>query len=160
MVLLLALLLSGCDQQLYSGLTENDANDMLAVLLTAGVDADKVTPDDGKTWAVMKALDTFDAWIAIKRGSYLEGARLLRELEADAGSKPLCKALYACCLFAVGDPSWHGIADGLIEEDADADAVGLVKALSGRYTPAPAQLEAAAESATPMEVPSAQYLRA
>ncbi|WP_353127083.1 HrpB1 family type III secretion system apparatus protein [Dickeya chrysanthemi] len=62
----------------------------------------------------LKALDTFDAWIAIKRGSYLEGARLLRDLEADAGSKPLCKALYACCLFAVGDASWHGIADGLI----------------------------------------------
>lgn len=51
-VLLLALLLSGCDQQLYSGLTENDANEMLAVLLTAGVDADKVTPDNGKTWAI------------------------------------------------------------------------------------------------------------
>ncbi|AVQ05614.1 TPA: type III secretion inner membrane ring lipoprotein SctJ [Xanthomonas vasicola pv. zeae] len=51
-VLLLALLLSACSQQLYSGLTENDANDMLAVLLRAGVDASKVTPDDGKTWAV------------------------------------------------------------------------------------------------------------
>lgn len=59
-----------------------------------------------------------------------------------------------------GRPSWHGIAEGLIEEGADADAVGLVKALSGRYTPAPAQLESAAESAVPMDVPNAQYLRA
>lgn len=51
-VLLVALLLSACSQQLYSGLTENDANDMLEVLLHAGVDASKVTPDDGKTWAI------------------------------------------------------------------------------------------------------------
>ncbi|MDM7554097.1 type III secretion system inner membrane ring lipoprotein SctJ [Xanthomonas fragariae] len=52
LVLVLAMLLSACGQQLYSGLTENDADDMLAVLLHAGVDAEKVTPDDGKTWAI------------------------------------------------------------------------------------------------------------
>ncbi|PPT84754.1 serine kinase [Xanthomonas arboricola pv. zantedeschiae] len=140
---------SGLIELITVGLTHEKLEEAAAVLAAVRV----LRPE-------LKALDTFDAWIAIKRGSYLEGARLLRELEADADSKPLCKALYACCLFAVGDPSWHGIAGGLIEEDADADAVGLVKALSGRYTPGPAQLEAAAESAAPMEVPNAQYLRA
>ena len=146
-----------CPGSVVSGLIE---------LITVGLTHEKIKEAAAVLAAVrvlrpeLKALDTFDAWIAIKRGSYLEGARLLRELEADAGSEPLCKALYACCLFAVGDPSWHGIAEGLIEEDADADAVGLVKALSGRYTPAPAPLEAAAESAAPMDVPNAQYLRA
>ncbi|BBJ97224.1 HrpB1 family type III secretion system apparatus protein [Xanthomonas campestris] len=146
-----------CPGSVVSGLIE---------LITVGLTHEKIEEAAAVLAAVrvlrpeLKALDTFDAWIAIKRGSYLEGARLLRELEADAGSEPLCKALYACCLFAVGDPSWHGIAEGLIEEGADADAVGLVKALSGRYTPAPAQLESAAESAVPMDVPNAQYLRA
>ncbi|WP_372392872.1 HrpB1 family type III secretion system apparatus protein [Xanthomonas sp. NCPPB 3582] len=138
----------------------------LIELITVGLTHEKIEEAAAVLAAVrvlrpeLKALDTFDAWIAIKRGSYLEGARLLRELEADAGSRPLCKALYACCLFAVGDPSWHGIADSLIEEDADADAVGLVKALSGRYTPAPMQPASVNESTAPMEVPSAQYLRA
>ncbi|MBB4731498.1 HrpB1 family type III secretion system apparatus protein [Xanthomonas arboricola] len=140
---------SGLIELITVGLTHEKLEEAAAVLAAVRV----LRPE-------LKALDTFDAWIAIKRGSYLEGARLLRELEADAGSKPLCKALYACCLFAVGDASWHGIADSLIEEDADADAVGLVKALSGRYTPAPMHAESATESAAPMEVPNAQYLRA
>ncbi|WAT15764.1 HrpB1 family type III secretion system apparatus protein [Xanthomonas fragariae] len=131
------------------GLTHEKLEEGAAVLAAVRV----LRPD-------LKALNTFDAWIAIKRGSYLEGARLLRELEGDASSKPLCKALYACCLFALGDPSWHGVVESVIEEDADADAVSLVKALSGRYTPTPGQVESVVESAAPMEVPNAQYLRA
>ncbi|KGK59191.1 MULTISPECIES: HrpB1 family type III secretion system apparatus protein [Xanthomonas] len=144
-----AAVVSGLIELITVGLTHEKIDEAVAVLAAVRV----VRPE-------LKALDTFDAWIAIKRGNYLEGARLLRELEADAGSKPLCKALYACCLFAVGDASWHGIADGLIEEDVDADAVGLVKALSGRYTPTPELVESQIESAVQMEVPNAQYLRA
>ncbi|MCL1499977.1 HrpB1 family type III secretion system apparatus protein [Xanthomonas nasturtii] len=140
---------SGLIELITVGLTHEKIDEAAAVLAAVRV----LRPE-------LKALDTFDAWISIKRGNYLEGARLLRELEADAGSKPLCKALYACCLFAVGDQSWHGIAEGLIEEDADADAVGLVKALSGRYTPTPEPVEAQIESPVQMDVPNAQYLRA
>ncbi|MCC4620090.1 HrpB1 family type III secretion system apparatus protein [Xanthomonas cassavae CFBP 4642] len=140
---------SGLIELITVGLTHEKLEEAAAVLAAVRV----LRPE-------LKALDTFDAWIAIKRGSYLEGARMLRELEADAGSKPLCKALYACCLFAVGDPSWHGVAEGLIEEDADADAVGLVKALSGRHTPTPVPAQVPIESPAPMEIPSAQYLRA
>nr|WP_228729140.1 HrpB1 family type III secretion system apparatus protein [Xanthomonas euvesicatoria] len=140
---------SGLIELITVGLTHEKIQDAAAVLAAVRV----LRPE-------LKALDTFDAWISIKRGNYVEGARLLRELESDAGSKPLCRALYACCLFAMGDPSWHGVADGLIEEDADADAVALVKALSGRSTPTSAPAEVPVEASAPMEVPNSQYLRA
>ncbi len=50
-ILLLAGLLSGCKQDLYTRLSEADANEMLAVLLEAQIEADKSSPD-GKTWTV------------------------------------------------------------------------------------------------------------
>jgi type III secretion protein J len=48
---LCVLALSACKQDLYSKLTEADVNDMLGVLLSAGLDADKASPD-GKTWTL------------------------------------------------------------------------------------------------------------
>ncbi|AZR21346.1 HrpB1 family type III secretion system apparatus protein [Xanthomonas vasicola] len=146
-----------CPDAIVSGLIE---------LITVGLTHEKIEDAAAVLAAVrllrpeLKALDTFDAWISIKRGNYLDGARMLRELEADAGSKPLCRALYACCLFALGDQTWHGVAEELIEEDADADAVALVKALSGRNTPRTAPQEAPVDASTALEVPNAQYLRA
>lgn len=44
-------LLTACDAELHSKLSESDANEMLAVLLDAGVSATKVSPDS-KTWTV------------------------------------------------------------------------------------------------------------
>ncbi|HDR9503518.1 MULTISPECIES: type III secretion system inner membrane ring lipoprotein SctJ [Burkholderia cepacia complex] len=49
--------LVACDADLYTKLSEADANDMLVVLLRAGVAARKVTPDDGKTWSVAAPKD-------------------------------------------------------------------------------------------------------
>jgi type III secretion protein J len=46
------LILAGCNQQLYSKLTEADANDMMTALYEAGVEPEKATPDDGKTWTI------------------------------------------------------------------------------------------------------------
>lgn len=52
MVLCMVTALAGCDKQLYSQLTERDADDMLSVLFDAGLSPDKDTPDGGKTWTV------------------------------------------------------------------------------------------------------------
>jgi type III secretion protein J len=49
--LITSLALVGCKEDLYSKLTENDANEMLSVLLEANLDAAKISPD-GKTWTI------------------------------------------------------------------------------------------------------------
>jgi type III secretion protein J len=58
-LLCLATTLAGCSKQLYAQLSEGDANDMVTVLLEAGIDASKSSPDDGKSWLVSVADDDF-----------------------------------------------------------------------------------------------------
>lgn len=54
LLICLALLLSlaACKKELYGQLTERDANNIVATLVEYGVDAEKTTPDNGKTWTV------------------------------------------------------------------------------------------------------------
>ncbi|NRO95756.1 EscJ/YscJ/HrcJ family type III secretion inner membrane ring protein [Paraburkholderia sp. NMBU_R16] len=49
---LAAALLAGCSKQLYAQLSEPDANDLMRVLIEAGIDASKSSPDGGKSWTV------------------------------------------------------------------------------------------------------------
>ncbi|CAN5560299.1 type III secretion inner membrane ring lipoprotein SctJ [soil metagenome] len=50
-------LLAGCDTQLLANLSERDSNEVLAVLLRAGVQASKESPDAGKTWTIQVPQD-------------------------------------------------------------------------------------------------------
>ena len=52
LLLVLVLALAGCQKDLYTKITETDANEMLGALLAANVDARKHTPDAGKTWSI------------------------------------------------------------------------------------------------------------
>jgi type III secretion protein J len=58
-LLCLAAALAGCSKQLYAQQSESDANDMVTVLLEAGIEATKSSPDDGKSWLVSVADDDF-----------------------------------------------------------------------------------------------------
>lgn len=44
--------LAGCDTQLLANLSERDANEVLAVLMRADIDAHKESSDVGKTWVI------------------------------------------------------------------------------------------------------------
>jgi type III secretion protein J len=61
-----ALLLAGCERaELYTGLTEKEANEMLAVVHGAGFDAAKATPDNGKTWTLSATKGDFPQEVAL-----------------------------------------------------------------------------------------------
>ena len=51
-ILLLSLSLSGCKTELYSGLVESDANNMLAIMLDSGIDAEKIPNKKEGTYAL------------------------------------------------------------------------------------------------------------
>lgn len=51
-LLLVCAVLAGCDTQLLANLSERDANQVLAVLLRADIDAHKESADTGKTWVI------------------------------------------------------------------------------------------------------------
>jgi type III secretion protein J len=73
-VLTLASLLTGCKEDLYSKLTEYDANEMLSVLLTANIDAAKISPD-GKSWTISVEKDSIGRALTTLRANGLPAQR-------------------------------------------------------------------------------------
>jgi len=70
----MAAALVGCKQDVYTKLTEADANEMLGVLLLAQLDATKVSPD-GKTWNVAIETDQMGRALAVLRANGLPSER-------------------------------------------------------------------------------------
>lgn len=65
------LCLAGCKTDLFTKQTEGDANSMVAALLENGIDAQKVTPDSGKTWSVAVEKDEVVRAFAVLRAQGL-----------------------------------------------------------------------------------------
>jgi type III secretion protein HrpB1 len=76
-------------------------------------------------------LDTFEAWIAIKRGRWQDAMMILTALDATSPDWPLGKALLAFCQFATGDASWTRRADEVLQNHPTGPAAGLVKLMKG-----------------------------
>lgn len=77
-------------------------------------------------------LDTFEAWIAIKRGRWQDAMMILTALDATTPDWPLGKALLAFCQFATGDQSWTQRADEVLQSHPTGPAAGLVKLMKGQ----------------------------
>lgn len=106
----------------------------------------------------MVELDTFEAWIAMRRGYLQDAIRLLRHVDNRSKNalSPFAKALLAFCLYSVGDPTWKMNAQQVIDDDENAAATGLVRLLfPDRMAEAEAasQAEASSDSAS-REVPA------
>ncbi len=101
-------------------------------------------------------LDTFDAWIAIKRGFWHDAVRTLRGVDSASPNWALGRALLAFCQFALGDPEWTLNANEVMTGSQNNDAIGLVRLLLGEEnTPAPAQEEEAGASSSSAAVQQA-----
>jgi type III secretion protein HrpB1 len=111
----------------------------------------------------LSELDTFDAWIAIKRGFWHDAVRTLRGIESESPNWALARALLAFCQFALGDNEWTLNANEVINSGSNSEAIGLVKLLMGEEgADAPADTASAAEQpATPhASIGSGSFMRA
>jgi type III secretion protein HrpB1 len=102
----------------------------------------------------MVELDTFEAWIAMRRGHMQDAVRLLRHMEerCRTGGAPFAKALLSFCLYSVGDPTWRINAQQVIDGNENPAATGLVRLLlpgQGGQAESPADGDADAQQPPP-----------
>ena len=107
-------------------------------------------------------LDTFEAWIAMKRGFYADAIRILRNLDATASNFALGKAVMTLCQFACGDGGWRATATDVLENGNSPEATALVNLLidpEGAVSGHAEQAAPAPAAARSSAVPEPSYLR-
>lgn len=80
-------------------------------------------------------LQSYDAWMLIRRRDFAGALRYLRDLEQRplrGAFGPYVGALLAVALYGVQDPSWRSYANEVINRNEDQDAVEIVNTLMGK----------------------------
>jgi len=111
--------------------------------------------------------DTFEAWIATRRGYWRDAVRILRAMDAVVNDFSLGKALMAFCQYAMGDLAWRGTAERVMELDNNPEAMALVRllldpdsAMSDKaQEPSTTTAERPAATRTATDMPQGSYLR-
>ncbi|WP_158568063.1 MULTISPECIES: HrpB1 family type III secretion system apparatus protein [unclassified Duganella] len=149
---------TSCDKKIVSSLIE---------VLLAGVKNDCLAESDALLAALrvlrprFRELDTFDAWLLMKRKKYLQATHILRNLDGATpgiAAMPISTALLAVCLFAANDPAWSISANEVLVRNEDPEAIALVNMLFGKH-PEP-QDEPEPAPPAPAEPGYSHYLRA
>lgn len=70
LLLLLVLMLTGCKVELYTGVSQKEGNEMLALLRTEGISAIKQADKDGRIKLLVEESDIAEAVDALKRKGY------------------------------------------------------------------------------------------
>jgi type III secretion protein HrpB1 len=109
-------------------------------------------------------LDTFDAWLAMKRGAWSEAILVLTRLDCANSNWTLGKALLAFCQYATGDATWRASAEEVMERNDSAEAIGLMRMLTDPRGAMGEEAEEAAPDpaarAASAEMMAGSYLRA
>jgi type III secretion protein HrpB1 len=110
-------------------------------------------------------LETFEAWLQIRRGRWTEAIQVLRSLDLASAKWSYGKALLAYCLYMTGDSGWRLAANEVLELNNNAEASALARAMLGivasDVAAGPADLAASTSGqSTGIEQMTAQYLRA
>lgn len=103
-------------------------------------------------------LDTFEAWILMKRGFFKDAARLLANIQDSPNGGLQAKALLTYCLFVTNDPGWNDSAAQIIDS-GDPDATHLMYLLT-KPEEMMKQYEEAENNAATAKDPSAQARQA
>jgi type III secretion protein HrpB1 len=77
----------------------------------------------------MVELDTFEAWIAMKRGFFTDAIKVLHNVGESESGGSLATALMAFCQFATGNADWSVNANRVMQGESSKEAVGLVRLL-------------------------------
>ncbi|SEK24963.1 type III secretion protein HrpB1 [Roseateles sp. YR242] len=109
-------------------------------------------------------LDFFEAWIAMKRGHWIDAMRTLRSLDATAPEWSIARAFLAYCQFATSDSGWRATAEDVLQTSTNPEALEMARTLlnpedaessteaAGDTTPAPTLL--------PLDLSQMAYMRA
>lgn len=118
-----------------SSLQRKDFVSGLVGLVSLAVDRERLDDADTLLAAVRQLrpkvaqLDFFEAWIAMKRGHWIDAMRTLRGLDATAPEWPMAKAFLAYCQFATGDQAWRATAEDVLQSATHPEALDMARTL-------------------------------
>jgi type III secretion protein HrpB1 len=95
--------------------------------------------------------DTYEAWIAMKRGFWPDAVRILSNLDHASPKFMVGKALLSLCQFANGEATWRATANEVLDDGSSKQAMDLVSLL---MNPAEAMSRIDEPAAEPAAVPA------